>query len=283
MRGLKIFLLSLLALGILIALVLFTKSHTIAVLEPQGVIAWHEKNLIITATALMLLVVIPVFVFTYIFVKRYRADNPKGKYQQDFEQNKLIEASWWALPCIIIAILSVLTWKSSHQLDPFKPIESNVKPVCIQVVALQWKWLFLYPEEGIACVNFVHFPENTPINFEITADAPMNSFWIPQLGGQVYAMAGMRTKLHLMASKVGNYRGCSANLSGKGFAGMNFIAKASSEQEFATWIQNNKGQNILSFNEYQNLAKPSENNKSAIYRLEDKNLFDRIVMACLEN
>ena len=164
----------------------------------------------------------------------------KAKHAPDWEHNYIAEYCWWGVPIVIIVILAVTTWKSSHDLNPFKPIESEKKPLAIQVVALHWKWLFIYPEQGIATVNFVQFPEKTPINFEITSDAPMNSFWIPQLGGQIYAMPAMRSKLHLIANEIGSFRGVSANISGKGFAGMTFTAKSSSEEDFDAWVQSGK-------------------------------------------
>ena len=144
----------------------------------------------------------------------------------------------------------------------------------IQVVALQWKWLFIYPEEKIASVNFVQFPKETPIHFEITADAPMNSFWIPHLGGQIYAMPKMKTELHLIANEAGDFRGSSANLSGEGFAGMHFIARASSEEDYHQWVESAKqSSKLLNFEEYNQLAAPSQNNPVEIYQLKDANSF----------
>ena len=133
---------------------------------------------------------------------------------------------------------------------------SNTKPLTIQVVALQWKWLFIYPEQKIATVNYIQFPENTPLNFEISADAPMNSFWIPQLGGQIYAMPGMSTKLHLIANQTGTFRGCSANFSGEGFSGMTFVAKSSTQEEFDAWVASDHSAAALNEETYQQLAKP---------------------------
>ncbi len=147
------------------------------------------------------------------------------------------------------------------------------------MVALQWKWLFIYPEQKIATVNFFHFPEQTPINFEITSDAPMNSLWIPQLGGQIYAMPGMRTKLHLIADEPGAFRGSSANLSGEGFAGMHFVATSSTQADFDEWVHSQKQkEKFLDRSSYKQLAKPSENNPEATYLLKDNDLFDQIIM-----
>ena len=176
-------------------------------------------------------------------------------------------------------IVSILTFVKTHELDPYKPIASDKKPMTIQVVALQWKWLFIYPEEKIATVNFVQFPKDTPLHFEITADAPMNSFWIPHLGGQIYAMPKMKTQLNLIANALGDFRGSSANLSGEGFAGMHFIARSSSEEDYTKWIESAKNSsNALSLDEYKKLASPSKDNPPEIFQLKEEKLFDLIIM-----
>ncbi len=184
---------------------------------------------------------------------------------------------------IIIVVLAIITWRSSHKLNPFTPIESDKKALAIQVIALQWKWLFLYPEQGIATLNYVQFPEKTPIAFEITSDAPMNSFWIPQLGGQIYAMPAMRTKLHLIANEPGTFRGASANISGTGFASMHFVAEACSEEAFAEWVNTVRASGQpLGSEEYEALAQPSEKNPVAHYVLKQGDLFDTVVMKYME-
>ncbi|OGN63867.1 MAG: ubiquinol oxidase subunit II [Chlamydiae bacterium RIFCSPHIGHO2_12_FULL_49_9] len=250
-----------------------------AVMDPKGMVGLKERNLLVFSTLLMLIIVIPVLIITCVFAWKYRADNKGEKYTPDWADNFTAEAIWWGLPFLIIIILSVAVWTSSHELDPFKPIVNGTKPVEIQVVALEWKWLFIYPEQKIAAVNFVQFPEKTPLNFDITGDAPMNSFWIPQLGGQIYAMNGMKTKLHLIADEKGEFRGSSANLSGRGFAGMVFMAKASSNEEFESWVSEVRSAGKpLNLNEYNRLAMPSESNPVAYYTLEDPDLFDQIVM-----
>jgi cytochrome o ubiquinol oxidase subunit 2 len=227
----------------------------------------------------MLIVVIPVFVLTFGIAWKYRASNTKAKYSPDWDHNRTAETIWWLIPTAIIGVLAIITWQSSHDLDPYKALDSARKPVTVQVVALQWKWLFIYPEQGIASVNMLEFPEDTPVNFEITGDAPMNSFWIPQLGGQVYAMAGMTTKLHLMADKPGNYDGSSANLSGQGFAGMRFTAKAVTQADFDAWTTSmRRSPTALTTSEYNNLAKPSENNAVKSYVATEPDLYDRIIM-----
>jgi cytochrome o ubiquinol oxidase subunit 2 len=252
--------------------------NDISVLNPKGTIAAKERDLIIFGTILSLIIVIPVFTMTFIIAWKYREGNKKAKYQPDWDHSRLFESIWWGVPLLLITILSVVTWKSSHELDPFKPIQSAKEPVRIQVVALQWKWLFIYPEQEIASVNYVQFPQDTPIDFEITADAPMNSFWIPSLGGQIYAMSGMATNLHLIADQTGEYRGSSANISGRGFSGMKFVAESSSESSFENWVRKTKkNPNSLGIEKYSDLSKPSENNPVEQFVLADKNLFDYIV------
>jgi cytochrome o ubiquinol oxidase subunit 2 len=186
---------------------------------------------------------------------------------------------WWILPSIIILILSVITWQKTHALDPYKPIVSENPPITIQVVALNWKWLFIYPEQNIATINFIQVPVNTPINFILTADGPMNSFWIPQLGGQMYAMSGMSTTLHLIANEEGDFAGSAAEINGEGFSGMRFITRASSQEAFDQWVMNAKASSrFLSLEEYEILAKPSQNNVPVIYAASDPGLYDTIIM-----
>lgn len=272
--------LSLFLLGLIYVIVHIILHTDIAVLNPKGIIATKELKLMLISTVLMLIIVIPVFVLLAWTSWKYRASNKKALYDPDWDNSYVVEAIWWGFPCLIVAILSYYTWVSSHELDPFKPLESEVKPLTIQVVALEWKWLFLYPEQKIATVNYIHIPEKTPIQFEITANAPMNSFWIPQLGGQIYAMNGMKTELHLMADEVGEYRGSSANLSGTGFAWMNFLVHATTHDEFNKWVKESQSTiQVLSQESYQNLAKPSQDNPKALYKLEETNLFNRIITA----
>ncbi len=248
-------------------------------LDPKGEIGLKEKDLLITAFLLMMIVVIPVFALTARIAWKYQASNEKARYEPEWDNNVWLEVVWWGIPFIIIAILSVITWRSCHDLDPFKPIETGKKPLTIQVVALQWKWLFIYPEQRIASLNLVQFPENTPIHFEITSDAPMNSFWIPQLGGQIYAMPAMKTQLHLIANEKGTFRGLSANFSGEGFSKMIFTAKATSQEEFDQWVQEAKKSGTpLEQEAYTVLAKPSMDNPHATYFLKDPGLFDWVII-----
>jgi cytochrome o ubiquinol oxidase subunit 2 len=227
----------------------------------------------------MLIVTLPVFLLTPYIYWKYRESNKKAKYAPNWDQSHLVEAIWWGVPILVIIVLSVMTWKSCHELDPFKPIMTDKKPLRIQAVALQWKWLFIYPEQNIATVNYLQVPVNTPIAFEITADAPMNSLWIPSLGGQMYAMAGMKTELHLVANEPGSFFGCSANLSGEGFAGMTFTLKADSDSSFDGWVNQTQGNSpFLDRAVYEKLALPSSYNKEASYKLSNDDLFEYIVM-----
>lgn len=269
----------LLSLGIVLLGTLLYTNGKIDVLDPSGWVAAKEKDLMLTTTALMMIVIIPVFILTIFIAWKYRSTNTKAKYAPNWHNSALVECVWWGIPCIIITILSILTWKSTHELDPYKPLVSQNKPVEIQVVALQWKWLFIYPEYHIASVNELHFPEKTPIHFVITADAPMNSFWIPKIGGQIYAMPGMRTELNLIADEVGQFRGSSANLSGEGFSKMTFLAISDSDEDFQKWTQSAKqSATPLTLDTYKSLAKPSEKNSITTYTLEKEDLYDWILM-----
>lgn len=254
-----------------------------AVLNPQGEIGIKEKELILICTWLMLIVVVPTLVMTVIFAWKYRASNKKAKYDPKWDNDVMAEVVWWSFPFIIVTILSIITWKSCHELDPFKPIANKGKAIEIQVVALQWKWLFIYPEENIATINWVQFPKDVPIHFTITADAPMNSFWIPQLGGQIYAMPAMSAELNLIAEEYGTFRGSSSNLSGEGFAGMIFSAVSSTQEEFKKWVEEAKSSPLrLDVKEYEKLVEPSQNNPVSLYVLETPDLYDRILMKYME-
>ncbi|BAK75336.1 cytochrome o ubiquinol oxidase subunit II [Pseudogulbenkiania sp. NH8B] len=231
------------------------------ILDPKGQIAADEKSLIITATVLMLLVVVPVILMTLGFAWKYRASNKSATYDPKWSHSGKIEAVVWIIPIIIVSFLAVITWNSTHKLDPYRPLDSDKKPITIQVVSLDWKWLFIYPELNIASVNQLAFPANTPVNFKITSDAAMNSFFIPQLGGQIYSMAGMQTKLHLIANEPGSYDGMSANYSGAGFSGMKFKAIATaSPAEFDAWVKQVRSGKPLDPTSYAQLLNPSENN-----------------------
>jgi cytochrome o ubiquinol oxidase subunit 2 len=251
----------------------------IAVLDPKGVIAASQKELLIEATVLMLLIVIPVIILTFAFAWRYRAKNTKAAYRPEKSHNTVVEIICWTVPCIVIAVLATMTWKTSHSLDPFKPIDPETKPYKIQAIALNWKWLFIYPDQKIATLNFLEIPNNVPVVFFITSDGPMNSLAIPRLAGQIYAMAGMRTKLYIKATDLGEYRGFSANISGDGFSGMHFTVKVATLDEFNQWVQTvQKSPHKLTAESFAQLTLPSSNNPVGLYSLASDNLFNNLIM-----
>lgn len=242
-----------------------------------GPIALQESALLVNATLLMLIVVVPVFALLFFFAWRYRAGG-KAKYQPEWEHSKMDELVWWAVPLEIILVLAALTWTSTHALDPKRPLEGS-KPLVVQVIALPWQWLFIYPELDIATANTLEIPAGVPIQFVITADAPMNSFIIPKLGGQLYAMTGMASTLHLMAAEPGEYEGFSANYSGEGFAGMRFIAHARSQADFDTWVKaTGTATSTLSRAGYDLLAQPSTSTPIRTWGGVEPGLFDQVLL-----
>lgn len=279
MKKLVILLGALILAGLAALIAAYLSKVNLGILNPKGTIAEDQKNLIFISVFLMLIVVIPVYVMTFWFAWRYREGNKKGRYTPDWDSHKGLEATWWLVPLAIISILSVIAWQSSHRLDPFKPLDSALKPLTVEVVALQWKWLFLYPEQNVASINHLQIPKDRPINFVITSDAPMNSFWIPQLGGQIYAMAGMTTRLHLDATTPGFYEGYSANISGEGFADMRFSVMAGSQTEFDLWVTRAKATSPrLTIERYNQLAKPAVFEGASQFASSGGQLFDQIVM-----
>lgn len=250
------------------------------IFDPAGTIAARERNLMVFTLLLSLIVVIPVFMILFAFAWKYREGNKKARYEPDWDHNPKLELVWWGIPIVIISVLAVVAWTSAHELDPYRALASSKEPLKVQVIALQWRWLFIYPEQHIASVNLLPIPVGRPINFQITSDAPMNSFWIPRLGGQVYAMSGMSTQLHLQASKAGDYDGVSANISGSGFAGMQFTARAESPETFAEWVnlvQHHSGQ-TLNHETYTALAKPSKDTSPQQFNNVDDGLYDGVIM-----
>ena len=251
-----------------------------ALLNPKGQIALEQRSLILTAFGLMLVVVIPAVLMAIVFAWKYRASNTNAKYSPNWSHSNKIEAVVWTIPILIIIFLGVLTWKSTHALEPSKPLASNVKPVEIDVIALDWKWLFIYPEQGIATVNQIAFPANTPVSFKITSNSVMNSFFIPTLGSQIYAMAGMQTRLHLIANEPGIFDGISSNFSGRGFSGMKFKAIATKDDaEFRQWVDKVKAApaTLTTMDDFNKLAAPSENNPVEYFSTANPDLFRQVV------
>lgn len=279
-KKLKIIILILLGLIVLTFIAGWFKHSNVEVFNAAGSVGEKERNLMFFALGLSLIVVLPVYILLFSFAWRYREGSKKKReYSPELAGNWAAEAIWWLIPGALITILSVVTWQSSHALDPYRPLASDKKPMTIQVVALDWKWLFIYPKQHVASVNFVQLPVGTPVKFQITSDAPMNSLWIPQLGGQIYAMPGMSTQLNLVANRAGDYHGSSANISGNGFSRMDFTARAGSENDFNRWVGSAKrSSNPLSRRAYDQLAKPSQDNPATSYSSVEKDLFDQVIL-----
>lgn len=248
-------------------------------LDPKGIIAAAEKQLLIDSTLLMLIVVIPVIILAVVIAWKFRASNSQSKYSPNWSHSTILELVWWAIPMVIILILAVMTWRSTHKLSPYRPLDVKGKPMIVQVVALEWKWLFIYPEQDIASVNFLQIPVDVPVRFLITSDAPMNSFAIPSLAGQIYAMGGMQTRLNVLATETGDYRGFSANYSGDGFSGMHFVTRVSSLNDFNQWVNTVKqSPSRLSIDAYNKLAKPSEKQPVEYFSSVQNKLFKLTIM-----
>jgi cytochrome o ubiquinol oxidase subunit II len=262
------------------------------VMAPSGDIAIQQRDLIVIATVLMLLIVVPVIAATLIFAWRYRQSNTAAKYDPEWDHSTGLEVVIWAAPLAIIIALGAVTWISTHTLDPYRPLDRvaedkaldpNVKPLTVEVVALDWKWLFFYPDYGIATVNELAAPVDVPINFKITASSVMNSFYVPALAGQIYAMAGMETKLHAVINKAGDYEGFSANYSGAGFSHMRFKFRGLDQAGFDDWVAKVKASNdSLTRAAYLDLAKPSEKEPVRYYASADTDLYDKILDMCAD-
>jgi cytochrome o ubiquinol oxidase subunit II len=253
---------------------------TDGVLDPQGPIALAERQILLNALGIMLAIVIPVILAILAVAFWFRASNWRATYLPDFEYSGRLELLVWSIPAMTVLLVGGVAWVGAHDLDPRKPISSSVKPVTIQVVSLDWKWLFIYPEQGIASVNHLIVPVGTPISFTLTSSTVMNSFFVPQLGGQIYTMSGMATRLHLQADHPGTYPGLSAMFSGDGFADMRFTVDAVPNDRFAQWVTDTQNTGpVLDAKAYGDLAKPSKAVAPSTYRAVAPNLFDGIVNA----
>lgn len=248
------------------------------VLDPKGPVGAEQRDLIVIATILCGVILVPVLVLTGWIVWRYRdSKSNKASYKPNWSHSTSLEIVWWAVPIIIIVTLAVVTLKYTYALEPSKPLKSDKEPITIQVTSLDWKWLFTYPEQGIATVNYLQIPEDTPIKFELTSDAPMNSFWIPQLGGQIYTMSGMAMTLYLQADEIGHYFGTGANFSGEHFADMTFDVNATSREDFDSFIaKTKKVPTKLTKEGYDELAMPGKSGVRYFSEIPD-GLFEQIV------
>jgi len=263
---------------VLILLTSILSGCEFALFDPKGPIADTQMELIIITALIMLLVVIPVTLMGLWFPYRYRKGNKNQEYTPDWEHSNKIEAVVWTIPILIIIVLGVITFITSYSLDPRKPIESDKPPLVVQVVAMDWKWLFIYPELGIATVNELAIPVDTSIEFLVTSDTVMNSFFIPHLGSQIYAMSGMENRVHLMASEEGVYPGLSANYSGFGFSGMKFSTIATTDEGFKAWVAKVKSTaNPLNEEVLKTLRIKSKDVKPIYYSTVNPLLFNDII------
>jgi cytochrome o ubiquinol oxidase subunit 2 len=248
------------------------------VLNPKGPIAAAERLVLFNSLGIMLAIVIPTILATLAVAFWFRSSNWRARYLPDFEYSGRLELLVWSIPAMTVLLVGGVAWVGSHDLDPRKPIASTVKPVRVQVASLDWKWLFIYPEQGIASVNQLTIPVGTPVSFELTSSGVMNSFFVPQLGSQIYTMAGMATRLHLLADHPGTYPGLSANYSGAGFADMRFMVDAVRDEKFAQWVtQARSAGPVLDAQAYADLAKPSKAVAPFTYRAVAPSVFTNIV------
>src|SRR5262244_462977 len=249
------------------AALLVASCQPAGVLDPQGPIASAERLLLINSTAIMLVVVIPVIVATLAFAWWYRSSNTRASRGTDESYEQRIEFVTWSIPALTVILLGGVIWISSHQLDPRAPIPAESAPLRVDVVALDWKWLFIYPDQGVAAVNQLVIPAGTPVEFRLTSATVMNSFFVPQLGSQIYTMGGMTTHLNLLADEPGEFPGFSAMFSGDGFSDMRFIAKAVPAGDFDAWVNRVRGSgSALDDAAYTQLAKPSKAVPPMTYR-----------------
>lgn len=271
-------------------IVFLTGCNTV-VMNPSGDVAAQQAHLVLVSTLLMLLIIVPVIALTLLFAWRYRKGNTKAVYAPDWDHSTQLELVIWGAPLLIIIALGLLTWISTHLLDPYRPLQRidakravapGTKPLLVQVVALDWKWLFIYPEQGIATVNELVTPVDVPVRFKLTASSVMNSFYIPALAGQIYAMPGMDTTLNAVLNKPGQYEGFSANYSGAGFSHMRFKYYGVTAGEFDDWVQKTKtGGGTLDRADYLTLEKPSAREPVHRYASVAPGLYDAIVNRCV--
>jgi cytochrome o ubiquinol oxidase subunit II len=263
---------------IAVGLCLFIGGCNRGVLDPAGPIGAQEKQLLINSTAIMLAIIIPTMIATVAFAWWFRAGNKKAEYRPDWEYSGAIEMVVWAIPALTVMLLGGIAWIGSHDLEPSTPLKSDVKPLKVDVVSLDWKWLFIYPDQGIATVNQLVVPAGVPVSYRLTSATVWNSFFVPQLGSMIYTMPRMTTRLNLKADRPGIYDGISSHFSGDGFSGMGFKVRAVPADEFAAWAQGAHGSALkLDGAGYAELSRPSSYVKPMTYGAVAPGLFDAIV------
>ena len=266
------------SLGIAAALLAGCGRQTPDLLHPAGPVAAGERLILFNSLAIMLAIVVPTIILTIAFAWWFRDNNQKATYLPEWSFSGRLELLVWSIPALIIVFLGGIAWIGSHELDPPKPLAAKNKPIQVQVVAMDWKWLFIYPEQGVASVNRLVIPAGTPVTFKITSATVMNSFFIPRLGSQIYAMSGMTTSLNLMADRPGTFNGLSAHYSGRGFPGMAFKTEAIPAPQFREWIRRSKSTGpALDGQHYVDLMKDSVDVKPYTYRSVPASLFNAIV------
>lgn len=278
--------------GLLLLPLAMLAGCNMVVLNPSGDIARQQGQLIVVSTVLMLLIIVPVIALTIFFAWKYRQSNKEARYSPEWDHSTELELAIWAAPLLIIIALGAITWISTHTLDPYRslrriesgrPVPDNIKPLTVEVVALDWKWLFIYPEQGIATVNELAAPIDRPIVFKITASSVMNSFYIPALAGQIYAMPSMETKLNAVINQPGEFEGFSANYSGAGFSHMRFKFHGLSEADFDQWLQKAKSSTgALTRAAYVELERPSEREPVRHFGTVDSDLYQAILNRCVD-
>jgi len=247
------------------------------VLDPRGPVGKAERIILYDSTAIMLAVIIPVIVLTLVFAWWFRARNSRARYRPDWEYSGRIEMIIWAIPALVILFLGGIAWTGSHDLDPRVPLEEATTPLEIDVISLDWRWLFIYPQRGIASLNRLVVPAGVPLRFRLTSTTVMNSFFVPQLGSQIYAMPNMVTRLNLKADQPGTFEGLSAQFSGDGFSDMRFDLVSTERQAFEDWVGATKAQGgILDVNTFQELSRPAKAEGTQTYARVSDGLFDRI-------
>ncbi len=262
------------------------KENFIGMLNPKGIIAYEERKLFFDTLALMMIVVLPVIIMSITFVYHYQVSHRIRDYKPNWGHSFYLEILWWGIPCVIILVLSIMTWKKTHELDPYRRIAGHdQKPMLVQVIALPWKWLFIYPEQHIATVNYLAIPLGQQVEYWITTDnVPMSAFFIPQLGSQIYAMAGMRTRLHLLATEPGFYDGLNTQYNGEGFSDMHFEVHVVQPSELQQWFAEvKKSPNGLTDAAYNQLLYPSIADKPQLFSGVQTNLFDNVIMTYMNS